>query len=356
MTAGDGIQERARPLGISVLAVWSGIGCAIGIAVTLLAIGGGATVRGGPLALVVVPGLIIAAGATALGLWELRWWAWPLALLAWIAAAVGALVGLTNGRLNTDLVVAPIAIAYLLRGDVRAAFGPSIVSPARRFILVTATLAVVLAALPVGGAVAAGWSPTVPDDAGSTLAAQIDVARLIAPGPTSSKPDEATFAGSECLDRDQRPAGWLDLCWSVVRQPDGDPDGDYYRFEAHGTFGSEATDPGQPAGSGIRWIVLRNRLLTSIVDGVASARPDGVVEGCQGGDVGELMLLGARSPELPCDGRIIGRADLQTHTVTWTCVGCLLPDSGDRAIGLSEDVKVGEGLAPAWMVYADFGN
>jgi hypothetical protein len=29
---------------------------------------------------------------------------------------------------------------------------------------------------------------------------------------------------------------------------------------------------------------------------------------------------------------------------------------GPRVIGLSEDVKVGEGVTPAWTLYADFGN
>ena len=101
--------------------------------------------------------------------------------------------------------------------------------------------------------------------------------------------------------------------------------------------------------------MLRDRLLTPVVDGVSSGQPDGATEGCPQGDFG-LPGLGATGLELPCDGRTVGSADLQTHTVTWTCVGCLIPANHNRAIGLTEDVKVGEGVTPAWMVYADLGN
>ena len=86
VAVGDGMPERARPFGISVIAVLDGIGCLAGIAVTLAAMGGGAVVQGGALAFVVVPLVIVLAGVTARGLWTLRWWAWPLALLSWIAA------------------------------------------------------------------------------------------------------------------------------------------------------------------------------------------------------------------------------------------------------------------------------
>jgi hypothetical protein len=71
-----------------------------------------------------------------------------------------------------------------------------------------------------------------------------------------------------------------------------------------------------------------------------------------------MGLLSSRGgPQLPCDGRSVAATmDLQAHTVTWTCVGCLLPKSSERAIGMSEDVKVAEGVTPSWTLYADFGN
>ena len=95
----------------------------------------------------------------------------------------------------------------------------------------------------------------------------------------------------------------------------------------------------------------------SKIDGVFSAEPDGVREGCEASDLDPFAPLGAGVPELPCDGRTTGVADLRTHTVTWTCVGCPLgADRLNRAIGMSEDVKVGEGVVPSWALYADFGD
>jgi hypothetical protein len=355
VTLGGGQPERPRPIGVSVLAILAAIGCALGMVVTLVAIGGGDVTGVGALALVVVLLVVVLSGVTAFGLWELRWWAWPLALLSWSSAGMGALIGLAGGAFSTDVLVAPIAIAYLLLHDTRSAFGPRVGLPSRPFVAVTATLALVFTLLPAVSAAAASWSPSVPNDAGTTLVAQIDVARLGSPEAGGTGPEAASLVGADCLDRDQRPAGWLDLCWSVTRLPDEDPDGDYYRFEAGGTFGWDATEPGQAAGSGVRWVVLRNRLLTPVADGVSSAQPDGTTTGCPA--AGDEWMLGATGPSLPCDGKTVGSADLQTHTVTWTCVACLLlTSSTERAIGLSEDIKVAEGVAPAWMLYADFGT
>jgi hypothetical protein len=354
VTLGGGQPERVRPTGIAVLAILAGIGCVLGMVATLVAIGGGGVAGAGALALVVLPLVVVLSGVTAFGLWGLRWWAWPLALVSWSSAGMGALIGLASGALSTDVVVAPIAIAYLLLHDTRSAFGPRVGLPSRPLVAVTATLALVATLLPAVSAAAASWSPSVPSDAGTTLVAQIDVARL---GPLEAAgmgPQATSEVGADCLERDLRPAGWLDLCWSVTRLPDEDPDGDYYRFEAGGTFGWDATEPGEAAGSGVRWVVLRNRLLTPVADGVSSAQPDGTTTGCPAVDE---SMLGATGPSLPCDGKTVGSADLQTHTVTWTCVACLLLTSTtERAIGLSEDIKVAEGAAPVWMLYSDFGT
>ena len=222
---GDGMAERARPLGVTVLAVLAGIGCVAAIAVTLAATDGGGVVQGGALALVVASLVIVLLGVTAYGLWEMTWWAWPLALLSWISAGAQALVGLTSGMLSTGLVVAPIAIVYLLRHDIRSVFGLRVTSPSRRFVGVTAILGLVLAVLPIAGAAAAGWSPAVPNDAGTTLVARIDAAPLASPATGTSGSEEATPVEGECLDRDERPAGWLDLCWSVIRLTDEDASG-----------------------------------------------------------------------------------------------------------------------------------
>jgi hypothetical protein len=341
-----------------VLAVLAALGCAIGAALLLAATTDAAVVRGGVLALVVGALLAVASGASAYGLWTLRWWAWPLAIVAWVSGGSRATFALANGTLDTGIVIAPIAIIYLLTPDIRAAFGTRVASPSRSFLAATVALALLPVALAVGGAAVARWRPTVPAEAGSTLVVRVDLSRVAAvTTPAAVSPDEATVVASDCLDRDQRPAGWLDLCWSVVRQPDADPAGDYYRFEATGTFGADATTAGESSGSGIRWLVLRNDLQTPIVDSVSSAEPDGVVDGCPPDDPALAPAYGPTAPELPCDGQTVGTATLQDHTVTWTCTGCLLdPGRQEQRIGMAEDVKVAEGVLPSWALHADFGD
>jgi hypothetical protein len=352
------VPERTRPLGISLLSGLAALGCGIGAVVLIAVAGVVGEAPGGAALWVVGLLLVIESGATAYGLWTLRWWAWPLALLAWTGSGVGAVASLAGGSLSTDLVVAPLAIAYLLRPGIRSVFGTRVAAPSRSFVAAMTVLLALVAAAPVSAAAVADWRPTVPEGAGTTPVGQVDLAGLATPGPgTDDTTDEATVEAADCLDREHRPAGWLDLCWTVVRQPDGDAAGDYYRFEVRGTMGSDATDPGEASGSGIRWVVLRDRLLVPVVDGVSSAQPDGVTEGCEADAVDVLVPLGGSLPTLPCDGRTIGTSDLQSQTVTWTCEGCLLgAGRQEREIGMSEDVKVGEGVTPSWALYADFGD
>jgi hypothetical protein len=353
---------RRRPLGISVLAVLAALGCVVGAAVLLAPIGGFVVIRGGGGAAIVAWLLIAVSGVLACGLWTLRWWAWPLAVVAWVNGGAQAVVALASGTIDTGLVVAPIALVYLILPDTRSAFGSRVRSPSRPFVLATAVLVVLPVATAIAGEVAAGWAPTVPTDAGTTVAARVDLADTVpSPPPGDATSEDAAVVASSCLDRERRPAGWLDLCWSVVRQVDGDPDGDYYRFEATGTFGAEATaagdGSGEREGSGIRWLVLRSHLMTPVLDGVFSAAPDGATDGCQPDATTQPAGFGSGVAELPCDGRTVGVADLQTHTLTWTCRDCLLgPDLQERRIAMAEDIKVAEGALPAWQLYADFGN
>ncbi len=341
-----------------MLAVLAAAGCVIGVALMVAAMGGAAEVHGGALAIVVGWLLVLASGATAYGLWTLSWWSWPLAVFAWVYGGTQALVSLANGTIDTGLVVAPIAIIYLLTPDIRAAFGTRVATPGRRLVAATVALALLPIVMTLAGSAMAAWRPTVPDIAGSTPVAHVDLGRVAAVRPSDvATLDEATVVAADCVAPDQRSAGWLDLCWSVMRQPDVDPAGDYYRFEVTGRFGAETAGPGDSPGSGVRWLVLRNELLTPVVDGVSSAVPDGVIDGCDPQAVDGSPGLGSRIVAVPCDGHLVGDATLQTHTVTWTCTDCLLgTDPGERTVQMAEDVKVAEGVLPSWNIYADFGH
>ncbi|HET7027549.1 MAG TPA: hypothetical protein VFI28_07645 [Candidatus Limnocylindrales bacterium] len=68
-------------------------------------------------------GVVVLSLALACGLWELRSWAWPLAILFWAIGFIDALLLLTAGTINTNLVVAPLVVAYLNRSAIRRLFG-----------------------------------------------------------------------------------------------------------------------------------------------------------------------------------------------------------------------------------------
>lgn len=346
-----------RPTGISILAGLAAIGSAIGVFVLLSA----ANNDVGPLPYLVSVVYVIAAGATAHGLWGLRWWAWPVALAMWTGTGVQAVLTLGRSTLSTDLVVAPVAVVYLLRPDIRALFGVRVAAPSRVFVAATVLLAAAVAFAPIAGQLSAQWVPTVPPAAPTTLVAQIAVP---AAGSDAASGDPVGLV-NECLKRDARPAGWADLCWSVVRQPDEDPAGDYYRLEVRGTFGADAQDPGTSGGSGVRWIVVRSVLSGAVADGVTDIQPDGTIEGCPGAAGVWPLGIGQATLELPCDGTTVGSASglgtepghPHTATVAWTCRGCLFTASRhERAIGLADTVKVAEGAQPGWQLYADFGG
>ncbi len=105
-----------RPLGISILAAVAAVGAAAG----LLAITASATDN--PAALAVGLAMTVLYGVTAYGLWTLRSWAWPLALITWVLGTLDAVRLLTEGSLNTNLVLGPLVVLYLLQRDIRRWF------------------------------------------------------------------------------------------------------------------------------------------------------------------------------------------------------------------------------------------
>ncbi len=111
------MSEQQRPTGVTVLAGLASISVVFGL---IALIGGFGSVPG---ALPIGAILTIVGAVTVYGLWNLRPWAWPLALVLWVVSTLDALLLLSNGTFNTNLIVGPVVILYLMRADIRAAFG-----------------------------------------------------------------------------------------------------------------------------------------------------------------------------------------------------------------------------------------
>lgn len=204
--------------------------------------------------------------------------------------------------------------------------------PLRRIGVVAAMLIVALTA--AGAVLASGWTPTIPADAPSA-----EVGRASARGEMSPA----------CLDRIERDTGWLDLCWDVNRQPDEDREKDYYVLRISGTLSGET--------GGVRWSALRARLVDApAADSVFFGWPDGIIDGpCDVHDV-SLPAWSRPSSEEIC-GRTSGEfVGPWTYRVTWACVGCVLPERGERPVALYYYVAVPEGMLPGWEIGADFGS
>jgi hypothetical protein len=126
---------RARPTGVTILAVLAAIGGVLALLAGFLAMGiGGAAAAGGSGLgglLGVVGILAIAQGALALafayGAWTLKPWAWVLGIVAFglsLALAVLNVVGGGDiGSQAISIVIGVVILYYLFTPQVKAAFG-----------------------------------------------------------------------------------------------------------------------------------------------------------------------------------------------------------------------------------------
>jgi hypothetical protein len=228
----------------------------------------------------------------------------------------------------------------------------------RRQAGIIAIVAVALVAL----VAAAVWTAdrlnvAVPADAAAAVLARTVMTGPIAPDATDGADTETlprSPVGQQCLDQIERAAGPMYLCWEAYRDPaDGDPRKDYYRLRVYGSFGGET-------GTGVRWAVVKARLIGQLSDDVFESWPEGTYDGaCEITTVGEAA--GIADP--PTQETLCGRTTvIMTRTpgewsqrVTWTCQGCLLADHDTRGISLYEFVGVPEGTVPAWEIFADLG-
>jgi uncharacterized membrane protein (DUF2068 family) len=112
------ISRVARPDGVSILAFLAALGTVIGFVALLVsapALDQGTTLFG--LASVGLSALV------AYGLWNLRPWAWILALIVSGLSTIYAIYLLTGGQLNSNLIVGPLVLVYLYQPGIRRVFG-----------------------------------------------------------------------------------------------------------------------------------------------------------------------------------------------------------------------------------------
>ncbi len=212
-------------------------------------------------------------------------------------------------------------------------------------------IAVAVGIVAIVGAVAIGrWTPTVPVDAATTVVATTNLTGPVPPDATGADGSDSTAgpAASECLPSIDRAAGPLSLCYEAFRIADADAPNDYYRLRLYGTYGGEQ-------GSGVRWAVIRARLVGVPVDNVFEAEPSGDYHGVC---VPEGPPLEDQEPmTVGCGDTTAGAGpEPWSQQVAWTCTGCLTPDHRDRAIWLTEMVKVKGGTLPTWEIFADLGS
>lgn len=130
-------SRTARPLGVTILAIVSGIFGVLGLlsGLALFGLSGMiSTVGGSSVAGLGLPNALMAlataglALAFAYGAWTLKPWAWPLGLAFAAFAVVSGLLGLASGTTELASVIVGLAIAgfvawYLMRPTVKASFG-----------------------------------------------------------------------------------------------------------------------------------------------------------------------------------------------------------------------------------------
>ena len=172
--------------------------------------------------------------------------------------------------------------------------------------------------------------PTVPASAAST--------------PSGRTTGTGTANG--CLDRVQRGHGWVDACWATVRvTQEADPVKDYYFVKLFASY------------QGLRWAVFKTDLVGEPGDGGYAMWP--YID--LGAECRSMRVDIPPVPETPietlCGPLAVVRDDVTfTHSVTWTCRSCLLPNSDTNATSLYDAVGVPQGTVPAWDLFVDGGT
>ena len=218
-----------------------------------------------------------------------------------------------------------------------------------------AGLAVLILAVGVG-LVIAMRPPEIPPSAASQPVSRAELTGPVTPDATDApvptgdvEPgdvDPSSPAGAGCLDDLRWGDGWAYLCWAGSRYlAETDPEKDYYVLKFHGSF------------ERLRWLVIRAQLVHAPGNGVFEGWPESTIAGeCRQEPVIVSGLPGPLHDDV-C-GRTEGSTDFSTwtHSVTWTCEQCILPDASTRAITLYNFVGIPEGTRPVWDLFADAGT
>ena len=128
------MNNAARPMGITVLAILAAIGGVFGIlgSLALIGLGGLATAAGavGGGGIVFILGLVtlaLSVGelAFAYGAWTLKPWGWSIGMgVSVVSLAISAISAVTGGGLNIVGIAINVAILYYLNTPaVKSAFG-----------------------------------------------------------------------------------------------------------------------------------------------------------------------------------------------------------------------------------------
>lgn len=190
-------------------------------------------------------------------------------------------------------------------------------------------------------------------------AAKDPIARTEMSGPIA--PDMGTEDGAEvpavspsgqrCLDRLVRDAGWADVCWEAYREPrDSDKQKDYYSLRIYGSY--------QGTGAlGIKWLVVKFRLVTPPLSNVFDGWPAGTYDGpCEQQPVSLMIPSTTIYMATICGHTTSGPGSDWSWTSSWTCSPCRPFDNSARELALYGAAAVAPGVVPAWDIFVDFGS
>ena len=209
----------------------------------------------------------------------------------------------------------------------------------------------ILIALLAGVYVLFVTGPAIPATAAQTPIARTVMTGDVLPDVENLNQPVPSPSGQECLDRITRDSGWVDLCWAAWRyQPETEDQQDTYFLKVYGSYQSTSA-------LGIRWFVVKSRLVGQLYSGAFDGWPDGTYDGpCDEVPVSMGIPMTSTQNGPICGHTTSGKGSGWTWESDRTCRPCWPFDSTTRGFELDNVVGVAAGTVPAWDVYVDFGS